>query len=240
MQEWMYDEMKQGGTDYNEVAEVERYDERMSRIRDFGAETEMIAEAAGLGEHHRVVDLGCGTGEISVGLAGRCERVIAVDISRVMLDFARKKAAARGAANIEFVQSGFLNYRHEGEPADLVVSQLSLHHLPDFWKMVALTRINAFMREGGTFFLRDIVFSLSMGKYEKTIDGAVERMAEKMGSATGFVNHIKQEYSTFDWIMEEMLYRAGFEIMSADYGDFFMAVYACRKMKARGRGGKSE
>ena len=46
-----------------------------------------------------------------------------------------------------------------------------------------------------------------------------------------FSNHVRNEYSTFDWVMEEMLYRAGFDIESADYGENFMAVYVCRKAR---------
>jgi hypothetical protein len=33
---------------------------------------------------------------------------------------AQAKAAARGAANVECVQAGFLGYEHTGEPADFV------------------------------------------------------------------------------------------------------------------------
>lgn len=40
---------------------------------------------------------------------------------------------------------------------------------------------------------------------------------------------IREEYSTFDWIMEELLKRAGFSIDEVDYSDGFMAVYVCTK-----------
>ena len=39
--------------------------------------------------------------------------------------------------------------------------------------------------------------------------------------------HIRGEYSTYDWVMEGLLKRAGFEIESAEYGDGFQAIYVC-------------
>ena len=40
--------------------------------------------------------------------------------------------------------------------------------------------------------------------------------------------HIKEEYSTFDWIIEEMLHKSGFEFDIRHKDDFF-AVYYCKK-----------
>ncbi len=37
--------------------------------------------------------------------------------------------------------------------------------------------------------------------------------------------HIREECSTYDWVMEGLLERAGFEIESAEYGDGFQATY---------------
>lgn len=52
------------------------------------------------------IDLGCGTGEDALWLAGRGARVRAVDASRAMLERARAKAAARGlAGRVELVHA---------------------------------------------------------------------------------------------------------------------------------------
>ena len=113
------------------------------------------------------------------------------------------------------------------------MSQIALHHLPDFWKQVALQRIARLLPDGGRFFLRDVVFSLPLERWEKSIGFAVKEIAEKGGEAfrVNFTRHVKSEYSTFDWIMEEMLYRAGFDIAGAEYGDHFIAAYKCVKRK---------
>jgi methylase of polypeptide subunit release factors len=48
------------------------------------------------------VDYGCGLGRITLWLAKRCKRVIAVDVSEAHLAIARRELAARGVANVEF------------------------------------------------------------------------------------------------------------------------------------------
>jgi SAM-dependent methyltransferase len=56
-----------------------------------------------------VLDLGCGTGDVALGLAGRADRVDAVDPSRAMLEVARGRpgAQAPGLRWIESTAEGF-------------------------------------------------------------------------------------------------------------------------------------
>lgn len=234
---WLYDETRQIGTDYESRDEVERYDERMSRLRDFDAELDEIAEMTGLAAGQTLIEYGCGTGRIAREAARRCGRVIAIDISPAMLARAEDRARAEGIDNMTFVQSGFLNYSHEGPPADVALSQLALHHLPDFWKLVALKNICGALREGGKLFLKDVVFSLDVDRYASTIDYTIRHVAETAGEemARGYRDHIQKEFSTYDWIMEEMLYRAGFTIEYADYRDDLIAVYLCSRPRAGAR-----
>ena len=230
---WTYDEMKHVGTDYESADEVDDYDRRMSRVRDIAAEIEEALSALELSSGQSLVEFGTGTGELAIAASGLCREVIAADISSAMLDRARQKAAARGRANIRFIRAGLLGYRHEGEPLDAAVTQIALHHLPDFWKQIALVNINRSLKPGGRLFVRDLVFSMKLEKYDSAIDRMIERYraAAGDGMADKVANHIKNEYSTFDWVMEEMLYRAGFDIESADYGDYFLAAYLCTKTR---------
>lgn len=234
---WTYDEMRQVGTDYDSPERVREYDERMNSLRDVRAEANAILDELDLQKDGALVEFGSGTGELAIEASRRCDRVYALDVSRTMIEYAREKAARRGAAGIVFVHAGFLGYNHDGPPPSAVVSQLALHHLPDFWKLVALSRIHDLLAPGGRFFLRDVVFAVQPAKLSSTIERTIHRMRESAGEAAAldYERHVREEYSTYDWVMEEMLYRAGFTIERADYGDFFIATYLCVKPRTRAR-----
>ena len=95
--------------------------------------------------------------EFALAAAPLCASVTAVDVSPVMLDRLRAKAAQASVTNLHVVEAGFLSYQHENEPVDFVYSRWALHHLPDFWKALALARIRPVLRSGGVFRLLDIV-----------------------------------------------------------------------------------
>ncbi len=230
---WQYDENLQVGTDYNDLEEIAGYDERMSRFRDVEGEIEDILDFLNLDGSATLTDLGCGTGRLVLKAAEICREVSAVDVSKSMLEYVENRSKKAGLININFSNAGFLNHSYREEEC-AVVSQLALHHLPDFWKMVALRNIFVSLKVGGKFYLRDVVFSIPMEKYKQKIDGFLKWTEESAGeeNAANYARHIKQEYSTFDWIMEEMLYRAGFYIEEAQYSDSMIAVYKCVKPRS--------
>lgn len=229
--EWLYNEMKQVGVDYTDIKEVRAYDDRMQKLRDIQKETEAIINWVGLAGEQVVLEFGAGTGDLSIQLAKRCKLVYAVDISPAMLDFAGSKAKSQGVDNIRYCQAGFLTYEHAGEPVDVVISQLALHHLPDFWKLVALKRINAMLKQNGRFLLKDTVYSFDVDRYQEFfqtwVSGISKAAGEEMAADTTMA--IRDEFSTCDWIMEGLIRRAGFIIDTISYHDGFLAVYVCRK-----------
>jgi hypothetical protein len=85
------------------------------------------------------------------------------------------------------------------------------------------------LKVGGGFFLFDIVFPSEATDIEDRIGAWARSTALQSGHelAAEAEIHIREEYSTCDWIMEELLERAGFEIESAWYGDGFQATYVC-------------
>ena len=50
-------------------------------------------------------------------------------------------------------------------------------------------------------------------------------------SPEDFAGHIGEEYSTYSWILEEILRRADFQILEAEYLTPTRASYTCRKLK---------
>lgn len=67
------------------------------------AAVDAIAEAFGLGVNDVVVDLGCGTGQLSLALAARVRAVVGVDPEPDMLVLARQAARGRSVANASWI-----------------------------------------------------------------------------------------------------------------------------------------
>jgi SAM-dependent methyltransferase len=148
-----------------------------------------------------------------------------------MLRCARRKAKKEKLNNIEFHRGGFLTYEHKAEPVDAIVSTAVLHHLPDFWKLTGLRHIAQMLKTGGRLYLFDVVFSFNVDDYESRLGKWIKSTAERIGpSFAGEVEiHIREEYSTYDWIMEGLLEQAGFVIETADYKRDMTAAYLCTK-----------
>ncbi len=228
---WRYDEQRHSGVDFSTLAEVEAYDAYMRKMRDSGAESAKIKAALGLQPDHVILDIGCGTGETALGLAPHCARVHAVDVSGEMLSCAAAKAQQRGLANIAFGQAGFLTCQYPAATFDAVLSQLALHHLPDFWKHIALRRVHRLLKPGGRFLLQDAVLPSETPDFERYFAGIVAAIAAAGGEkvARDTETTLRDEHPTLDWIMLGLLEKAGFTVVSAEAAPPFIHTYLCVK-----------
>jgi putative AdoMet-dependent methyltransferase len=227
---WWPDETKQVGTDYNEVSEVAAYDARHSQFRDIEQENQGILEALCLQRDQVLIDLGAGTGAFAVQAAKHCQRVYAVDVSEPMLDYARRRAQAAGIDNIEFCVGGFLSYRPAHAPVDALVTSTAFHHLTDFWKGMALQRLNRMLKPEGRLFMHDVIFAQE--NCDENISGWLSELEGIAGSQfrADFETHIREEFSTYDWIMEGLLQRAGFRVETKTMQQGVIATYLCTKL----------
>jgi SAM-dependent methyltransferase len=179
------------------------------------------------------VDLGAGTGVLALAAAPFCRRVVAVDVSASMLAALDAQATQRGITNLERVRAGFLTYVHRGEPADFICSRHALHHLPDFWKAIALARAAAMLRTGGVFLLRDLMYSFDPREVDRVLEDWLSRASPRpeIGWTRAELEaHVRDEHSTFTWLLEPMLERAGLKIRDTAYSDSqIYATYTCVK-----------
>lgn len=226
---WQYNEFKQVGKDYTRQEEVDIYDSTHSDFRDLKKENEAILKDLECQNSDVIIDFGAGTGAFAIQASQQCAKVIAVDVSETMINFSKAKAEKAGRSNIEFYHGGFLSYEHKQAPVDSIVSNLSFHHLPDFWKGIALKRMYSMLKPAGTLFIRDVVI-----EDEKAIN-RIEAFIEKQTEAGGnFLRedaeeHFREEFSTYNWIMEGLLKRAGFSIKSKNVDGGVFASYLCTK-----------
>ncbi len=228
---WMLDELATAGRENLDPVHASQYDSKEdARAVD---EVELLVEW-GLDASSLVVDLGAGTGQFALASAAVCERVVAVDVSEVMLDQLRAKITRAGVTNIDVVRAGFVTYRHQARAADFVYSRWALHQIPDFWKSVALTRMRRAVRPGGVLRLSDIVYSFDPAEAEERIEAWCATLPAIAGPEGAWVRadieeHVRDEHSTYSWLLEPMIERCGFRIESAvRSSDGFFAEYIAR------------
>ena len=184
----------------------------------------------------RVADIGCGNGALACEAALMGAEVDAIDISPAMLALAEISARDRKVA-IRTQSAGLLSFAYQPGSYDLIVSEFTLHHLPDFWKAVALSRIFAALKPGANFFLRDIVFVRTPDGTERDVEEWADfSITNHDFNRDSVVTHMRDEYSTFGWVIERMLVDAGFEMSSVDYHAPLHGVYLLRKPKHGGQG----
>jgi ubiquinone/menaquinone biosynthesis C-methylase UbiE len=227
---WTLNEVASAGRENLDPAHAVAYDSKENADAD--AEVELLRRL-GLSKASDVVDLGAGTGQFTLAAAPASDRVVAVDVSPVMLAILKNKVREASLKNVKIVQAGFLTYEHQGRPADFLYSRFALHHLPDFWKSIALQRLRGITRPGGVLRLWDVVYNFSAEDAAKKLEAwcATLTYEKREGSWTraDIEEHIRDEHSTFTWLLEPMMERSGFRIEEAEYSlDSIFARYVAR------------
>jgi len=222
--DWFYSQRSRIGLD-TAVASI--YDQKDdSDLKARGALTML-----GVKPGWRVADIGCGNGVLATEAALMGAEVDAVDISPAMLALAKVYARDR-KARVRTQSTGLLSFAYQPNSYDLIVSEFTLHHLPDFWKAVALSRIFAALKPGANFYLRDIVFvSMPDGSERDVGEWADFNIKNHDFERDSVVAHMRDEFSTFGWVMERMLTEVGFELISADYHAPMHGTYLLQKPK---------
>ena len=102
----------------------------------------------------RILDVGCGPGSITVGLAAAVAPgpVLAIDLAGDVLDHGRQVAAERGLRNVRFEQSDLLTLDAPGA-FDVVYAHQVLQHVPD--PIAALDAMRGLLAPGGVVAVRD-------------------------------------------------------------------------------------
>ncbi len=115
-------------------------------------------ELAGIQPGERVLDVGCGTGDLTLAAtacAGTQGEVVGIDASPEMIAVARRKADGKGAParfdvalieRIPFPEGYF----------DVVLSSLMLHHLPGQLKQAGLAEVHRVLKPGGRLLVVDM------------------------------------------------------------------------------------
>jgi SAM-dependent methyltransferase len=224
---WYPDELEWAGPEHLDPEFVAGYDEKQQF--DPTADVALLADL-GIGRDATIVDLGAGTGTFAFAAAPLVGRVVAVDISPVMLDALRRRGEQSGVDNVTVVPASLLSYAHVGSAPELVYCRNVLHHLPDFWKGVALQKIAAVLAPNGRLLVRDIVYDFDPASAPARIGEWLANASDDPGvgyTADDFIEHLRSEHSTYRSVFDSLLEAAGFRIVDVSIRRSVYADYTC-------------
>lgn len=108
-----------------------------------------------LTESTTLLDVGCGPGTVTIDLASRVSRAVGLDRAPTVLASARE--AARGVANVEFVEGDAYALPFDDASFDVVYAHQVLQHLTD--PIAALREMRRVAKPGGYVAVRDADYS---------------------------------------------------------------------------------
>ena len=183
-------------------AEFRRLKFQGEYLRDFTAD---VLRRAGIAPGMRVLDIGCGVGDVSLlaaEMVSSSGTVVGVDRSEQAVALARQRAAAAGMDHVRFTASELEAFSPD-QPFDALIGRLILAYLPD--PAATLRRLSGLVRPGGTVAFQEMVLPLTCS----VPDGPLFRKC-------------------CEWMMETFE-RAGFQI---DMGSKLLATFLAAGLPA--------
>lgn len=170
------------GDPYNWDDRVEAW-EQVAATPAFQSLQERILEEIDATPADVAVDLGAGTGLLTIPLADRVREVVAIDISPAMLDRLQQHARESRVTNLRCVEADLRVLPLEDESVTLAVSNYTFHHLPDSDKELALAEVRRVLAPGGRLVICDMMFSLSLEPRDRRVIAEKLRAIARRGPA---------------------------------------------------------
>lgn len=136
--------------------------EEVARGHGFRELRDEIVEHAVLHGDDRVLDIGAGTGLLTLEVAKHVERVLALDISPAMVEYVSSKAHSAGLTNVDAVVGSAISLPLVDQSVDLVVSNYCFHHVSHEDKVRALREVHRALTPGGRLVFGDMMFQVGL------------------------------------------------------------------------------
>ncbi|MDX1520656.1 MAG: class I SAM-dependent methyltransferase [Anaerolineae bacterium] len=159
-------------------------DRLIHQARFWGDLTENVLRLAGLKPGMRVLDVGCGAGDVSflaASLVGPEGAVIGVDKSPEATALASQRGQAAGLTNVHFITHDLSTFTID-KPVDALIGRLVLMYFAD--PAVILRRLTRFLKPGGLVVFHEIDTSGSKSEPAcELFTTAVERIEQTLTRA---------------------------------------------------------
>ncbi|MGO9196488.1 MAG: methyltransferase domain-containing protein [Acidimicrobiales bacterium] len=118
---------------------------------------QVVEQAAATSSEH-ALDLGCGSGQVTLALAPKVASVLAVDISEKMIRLLLDNAKSAGVTNVAGRAAPVEQLECAPGSVDVIVSNYALHHLRDADKPVLVRHAYEWLKPGGRLVIGDMMF----------------------------------------------------------------------------------
>ncbi len=157
----------------------------------FGRTTERIVALVNPQPGQKILDVGCGPGNLIVELKRRqpAAEITGLDVDPEILNIARRKLHRHGVT-ADLIEASATQIPLPG-PYDIITSTLMLHHLNAEQKVAMLREVYRLLKPGGKFFLYD--FAPPKGRFEKLLAGIYRHFEDiEAGIAGQYPEILKQ------------------------------------------------
>lgn len=116
----------------------------------------LLHAVSSLSHWGKVVDLGCGEGDLSLLFAPSAEELIAVDQSQAMLNIIDQRAKEKNISNITTLHGDAEKLEIESSSVDLIILSQTLHHTAD--PKNSIQELHRVLKPGGNFLILDLPY----------------------------------------------------------------------------------
>lgn len=155
--------------------------------------SERIRKNIKLDPSMRVLDFGCGTGLVGISLLKDVKTVGFIDPSSAMIEVLRESLVGHNINNFEIVEGEIFSFH--GEPFDLIVSHMVLHHIEDLKTTIQALYNN--LSPKGKIIIVDMREMHHHGPNPIPHHGFNSDKFKKIFEEVGFTNVIIEEYPPF-------------------------------------------
>ncbi len=142
-----------------------------------------------------ILDLGCGTGELTRLLAKQAQNVVAIDLSPKTIEIAKQRS--QDYTNLDFQVADILKWEFPREHFDAIVSIAALHHVP---VKKLLPHLKTALIPGGKLVILDLL------KYENLQESLSDIIAVPLNWIMQMLynSHIKQSPEALEAMREHL------------------------------------